>query len=509
MPEDRIAALSRTVWAIALAKVVLHALTSARGYGYFGDEFYYLACARRLDWGYVDHPPLSIALLTAWTSVFGESLASIRLVPALFGAGAVVLGGQLSRELGGGARAQALTALVMALAPVHLVVHGYYSMNAIDIAVWLGAFIGIARLVRGPTPKRWLWLGVLLGLGLLNKLSVLWLGAGFGIGLLATPHRRLLMTPWPWVAAALALLIFSPHLVWQWANGFPTVEFMAAATTGKMVPVGPIDLLSQQLLIMHPLAAPIWIAGLVRLVRSKGAGAERIFAAVFATTTAIMIVNGSSRPNYLALAQPPLVAAGAVAIERFARRPRWRWVPATAIGLMAVGGIALSVMTIPVLPLESVSQIRRAAGIGSPKMENREIGALDPHFAEMIGWNIIVDSVADVWDELPDADRVTIVASSYAEAGAIEQLGGARGLPTPVSPHNSYWMWGPGEADHTVFLILAPDAERWSDSFGSVEAAGTWDCGYCLPGRNHRTIFVARDPKRPIETLWLGLRDYR
>jgi 4-amino-4-deoxy-L-arabinose transferase-like glycosyltransferase len=508
--QDRAAPLTRIVWAIALLKLALHALTSAQGYGYFGDELYYLACARRLDWGYVDQPPLSVALLTAWTGVFGESLASIRMVPALFGAAAVVLAGQLARELGGRAQAQVLTALIVALAPVNLVVQGYYSMNAIDIVVWLAGFVLIARLVRAPTPGRWLWLGVLLGLGLLDKYSVLWLGAGLGVGLLATPHRRLLATPWPWIAAALALALFLPHLVWQWRHDFPTAEFIAAATAGKMVRVGPIDLFGQQLLVMHPLAAPIWIAGFFLLLRSPSQGAGRIFAAVFVTTTLILVVNGTSRPNYLALAQPPLVAAGAVGLERWATGGRWRWAPAAAIALIGIAGLVMSVMTVPVLPPAALAQLRREIGVSAPKMEKRDVGALDPHFADMIGWDAIVAAVADVWDALPEADRdrATIVASNYSEAGAIEQLGRARGLPVPVSPHNSYWTWGPGPADHTVFVILAHDAGAWRDAFESVEAAGTWDCGFCLPGRNHETIFVARDPTRPLDDLWLELRRY-
>lgn len=504
-------ATTRSVLAIALAKVALHAFTSARGYGYFGDELYYLACARRLDWGYVDHPPLSIAVLHGWTLVFGESLAAIRMLAATFGGASVVLGGLLARELGGGARAQALTALVVALAPVHLVVHGYYSMNAIDVAVWTSSCVLIARLVRDPTPGRWLGLGALLGLGLLNKLSVLWLGAGFGLGLLVTPHRRLLTTPGPWLCGALALLVASPHLAWQVAHGFPTAEFMAAATHSKMVRVGPFDLLAQQALVMHPIALPLWVAGFFLLWRGgEELGAERIFAVVFSTTALILIVNGTSRPNYLALAQPPLVAAGAVGLERLARSGRLTWAPNAAMGAFAIAGLVMSVLTIPVLPPDDVVEFRRAVGLSAPRMERREIGELDPHFAGMIGWDAIVDAVEQTWRALPASERArtTIYAPDYGYAGAIEQLGAARGLPTPVSPHNSYWGWGAGDPLATTFIIIARDAEGLDALFARVEPAGQWDCGLCLPARNAGRIFVAREPKRPIEQVWNELRRY-
>ena len=92
---------------LAAAKFLFHLLTAGR-YGIFRDELYYLACAEHLDFGYVDQPPL-IALV-AWIArhLFGESLLGLRLLPALAGAATVWLTGKLTREMGGGAVAQAL-----------------------------------------------------------------------------------------------------------------------------------------------------------------------------------------------------------------------------------------------------------------------------------------------------------------------------------------------------------------------------------------------------------------
>ena len=90
--------LSVGVWIAAGAKLALHLATNHR-YGYFGDELYYLACADHLGWGYVDHPPFSIALLAGWTSIFGDSLASVRFPSALVGAASVLLAGMLARRL--------------------------------------------------------------------------------------------------------------------------------------------------------------------------------------------------------------------------------------------------------------------------------------------------------------------------------------------------------------------------------------------------------------------------
>src|SRR5690349_17627322 len=92
-------------------------LVAIRQYGWFRDEFYYLVCADHPAAGYVDQPPLSIWLLGAWRALVGEHVATIRLLPALVGSACVVLGGVLARAFGGGAWAQRLTALAIALAP--------------------------------------------------------------------------------------------------------------------------------------------------------------------------------------------------------------------------------------------------------------------------------------------------------------------------------------------------------------------------------------------------------
>ena len=87
--------------AFPAAKLLLHLITH-RGYGMFRDEFYYLACAERLAWGYVDHPPFSVFLLSMVRSLLGESLFAVRLLPALAGAATVLLVGLMARRLGGG-----------------------------------------------------------------------------------------------------------------------------------------------------------------------------------------------------------------------------------------------------------------------------------------------------------------------------------------------------------------------------------------------------------------------
>ncbi len=156
--------------AFAALKLILHAVAISR-FGYFRDELYYIACSKHSAWGYVDQPPLSIALLALQRRLLGDSLPALRLLPALAGAATVVVTGLLARAFGGGRFAQALACLAVLLAPVYLVVDHYYSMNTFDTLFWALAALMLWRALEKGTARSWLLLGLLLGLGMLNKAS--------------------------------------------------------------------------------------------------------------------------------------------------------------------------------------------------------------------------------------------------------------------------------------------------------------------------------------------------
>ena len=157
---------------------------------WFRDEFYYLACSRRMAWGYVDHPPLCVAILWLVRHTLGDSLVALRFIAALFTAASVWLTGSISRRLGAGAFGEALAMVAAAVAPAMLAVGTFYSMNVFDLFFWTLAVRLTIDVVDRPADRGWVVLGVVLGLGLLNKISVLWLGAGIAGGLLLTPRAR-------------------------------------------------------------------------------------------------------------------------------------------------------------------------------------------------------------------------------------------------------------------------------------------------------------------------------
>ena len=493
---------------MGLAYWAAHLLVLTR-YGWFRDELYYVACARRLAWGYVDHPPLSIAVLAVVRALAGDSLVAVRLVPGLTGACVVVLTGLMAREMGASRFGQILAAACMVAAPVFLFTTHIYSMNALDLLFWTaGALMLLVALRRGGAA--WLWLGALLGLGLLNKISILWLGGGLAAGLLLTPHRRRLATPWPWLGGALAGLIFAPHLLWQVRTGWPTLEFMRNATTEKMVPVGYGEFVKMQLDALHPFTAPIWIGGLVFCLALPRGRAWRIMGWIFLFVFLLLMTSGTARASYLSPAFPMMFAAGGVAWEGWLSGPRGRRLRPALVAVLLAGFVIAAPFTLPVLPVDTLVRYAAALGVQPHQEEHSRLGRLPQHYADMFGWEELAATVAQVYDTLPPEDRArcVIFTENYGEAAALELFGPRYGLPPVISGHNNYWLWGPRGYTGAVVIAVGGDREDEEANFREATLAARTACGDCMPYENGLPIWLGRDLKTDLAALWPRLKQY-
>lgn len=488
----------------AALKLALHAL-AITNYGYFRDELYYIACSKHLAWGYVDHPPLSIALLALNRALMGDSLVALRWLPAVAGAGTVFLTGILARALGASRFGQVVACLCAILPPVWLAVDHYFSMNAFDTFLWTLAALLLLRALDRPQMGRWLWLGGVLGLGLLNKSSMIWFAGAALLGILATSHRRLLRAWGPWLAAGVAAILFLPSAVWQFQQGWPTLEFMRNASREKMVHTGIGAFWTQQMIVMSPVLVPVWLVGLISLLRRTR---TRPLGIVFAAVAVFIAASGSSRPNYLAVAYAPLFAAGSVVLERLGARRRLS--RAVIVGALILLGGPLVPVGLPIFSVERYIAYTRAIGAKPPAQEHSREGPLPQVFADMFGWEEMTRQVAKVYHALPPDERVKcgILAYNYGEAGAIDFFGPRYGLPPAISPHNNYWLWGLRQCTGEVLIIVGGDRDDPHPDFRSVVLADTTSCPYCMPFENGVPIFVCRGLNQPLTERWRQARSY-
>ena len=478
-------------------------------YGYFRDELYYLACSHHLAAGYVDHPPLSVWLLALVRTVLGDSLFAIRLVPALAVSGTVLFTGRLVQQMGGGPWAVVLAGLSVALAPIFLAMGTFYSMNSLDILLWSAAAYQVLRIVDNPTPRRWGLLGVVMGLALLNKISFLWFGAGLLVGLLATPLRAQLRTPWPYVAGGIAFLFFLPFVFWNLQHDFAHLEFMQGAIQYKYNEITRADFLEGVLLLMNPATVFVWGAGLYFYFVAAAGQPYRVLGVIFLVTITILLLNGHSKPEYAAPAFPLLWAGGGVFIEQVATRKAQRWIP-IVIAVILLPTAALAPLAVPLLPPDTYTEYAATLGVGVKNTEGKETAELPQFYADMFGWEELGAHVSEVYRALPEAERAQarVFAQNYGEAAALEHYRGAYDLPDVMSGHNNYWLWGYGDQEPEVVIILGGNRDDHLQSFEQVDSVGVHRAAYAMPYENNLPIYVGRRRKAPASEIWPKVKHY-
>lgn len=492
--------------AFALLKFLINGVATT-GYGYFRDELYYIACADHLAWGYVDHPPLSIAVLLLFKTLFGESLFAIHFPAILIGCATVVLTGMIAREMGGGRFAQAVACLCVIVAPIFLAMSAFFSMNPFDQFFWtLGAWV-LVRLINSGNPNWWLWFGVVAGLGLMNKISVLFLGAGVVGGMLLTPHRKYFLDWHLYAGGLIALALFLPHLIWQVLNGWPTVEFTHNAAVYKNAPIGVLGFLMSQVLLTNPITVPIWLRGLAHGLFGAKGKPYRWLAFVFIMVFLILSLT-YGKDYYLSPAFPMLFALGAVALEKdTANRKIIRPI---YLGLMIIFGILLAPFALPILPIEQTLRYFQTIGITPPPQERNQTGAVPQHFADRFGWPEMVAFIAGEFHKLSPEDqaRCGILVGNYGNAGAIDFFGKQYGLPKALCGHNNYYLWGTGDTTGEILLVYGYPREELEEVFEEVAELARFYHPYVMPYQNDAPLFLCRRPKISLHEAWPKLRGF-
>jgi len=496
------ASLDRSVYILAVLAVVVHFLFNSK-YGYFRDELYYAACGEHLAWGYVDHAPL-IALASRVTrSIFGDSLFALRLLPALSAAPKVLLAGWIAREVGGARFAQFLAALLVFLAPIYLTFDNFLSMNAFEPVFWMACAAIVLRILNGGSPRLWLLFGVVAGVAILNKHSMLFFGSGIAIGLLLTPARKQLARAEIWAAVIIAFLIFLPNLLWEIHNGNPTIALLRTVIGTKYATVSPRAYIGEQFLLVNPLAAPFWLAGLYFLLLDREGRKYAVLGYAYLVVLLEMLVL-HGKIYYLAPAYIMLLAAGAVSWERLIFSRAGAWLKPAIVAPLVISGIVAAPLAMPILPVATAAKYCAFFGVQGVKVENVPLNSLPQLFGDMFGWQEQVQSIARAVHSLPvgDQSRTTLLAYNYGEAGAIDYFGKHYGLPKAISGHNHYGVWGPRGAAGDVVVAIGFPKERLDRAFAEVTTFETISPQYALPEESALTIYICRRPRENLSASW-------
>jgi hypothetical protein len=481
-------------------------------YGYFIDEFYYLACTDHLAAGYVDHPPLSIWLLWAVRTVAGDSLAAVRLVPALAGAMTIVIIGLMARRLGANRLGQVLAALAAMTGSVYHVFFSYYSMNALALLMWSAGFWLLIEIELRHAERLWLAFGGLTGVGLLNKHTFVMLPLCLALAMVLTSARRHLASRWFWLGCAVAVGLVLPNLVWQHYSGWPSIEFYCNADLFKNLATPPIEVAFQQILMMNPGAMPVWVAGLVFFLITRRGHPLRHLGLFYVGLLIFMLVGQKSRPDRIAGAYPVLLAGGGALLGELVQRPGLGWLRRVLPAMLVLAGMALAPLGLPLLPPAMLARFAATLSV-VPRIEQGEgkMTQLPQWTAYRLGWDSYVDDVVAVAQEIPpeEHERAIILVPTYGQAGALELLGRGRDLPPVYAPQNSYYHWGPPPDSVDIAIVTGPFSEATVRSFyESVQLARVRDCEWCMPWLGRAPIWIARGQRSAWGEVWPLLKHY-
>ncbi len=499
---------------LALAKLIIH-LISSTTYEFHRDEFLYIAMGKHLAWGYLEVPPF-IAGVAAFVRVLpGESLLTYRLLTATAGAGSVVLTGLLARELGGKRFAQVVAALSVLISPALLRSGTLFQPVVFEQFFWVVGMYLVVNIFNNASsnqPAWWILLGIVGGVGLLNKYTMLMFAGGMFIGLLLSPQRTLLRSGWPWIAVMLALAIALPNLIWQHQQGWPLLEHLRVLSRTQLANVQPGQFLLMQVLMLL-FAFPLVLLGLYYTLMTKQGWHYRPLGWMLLSILAVLLLL-SGKAYYMMPVYPVLLAAGAVQLERFIQPSGGRWLRWIIPAVLVVGNAPAIPFGLPVLPpsaFESYAAIMtRLPGFDDPlRWEDGEIHDLPQDFADMIGWRNLASHIRRLSEQIPQdqRDRTILFASNYGEAGCLDYYRDEYGLPPVYSFHGSYYLWGPPEQEPETIITIGFHEETLREYFHEVSDGTIITHPHAREGRI--PVYICPHPGNRLGTLWEEFAEYR
>jgi len=491
---------------LAAATLLVHLLVNT-GYGVYSDELYFIVCGQHLAAGYVDQPPLIPWIAGLSHALFGAAPLPLRLIPALAAAATVALTAELARTLSGGRFAQWLAAIAVALSGTLLVDGLLLTTDSLQPLTWLGCSICLVRLAQTKDERWWLGFGAIAGASLLSKYLILFFIAGLAVGVLATPLRRALLGPWLYAGAVIALAFAAPSVAWQAAHGWPFLELNENATHGKNLVLSPLAFFGQQILFAGPGAALVWLAGLWRWSVKPQMPELRAFPIAYAVMF-VLFYTLHGKAYYLTPIYPVLLVAGALAYEDWFKGPVLRGL---AIAIVAIIGLVLAPLALPILPPSDYGRYGRALGIpqGAADSENHPRSVLPIHLAGQFGWREMARKVSAVYNALPPEERAHAVfyGRDYGEAAALDVYGPFFHGPPVMAGHNNYFLWGP-KGDGQVVIVLGRDVTPLLANYRDIEEVGRIDSPYAQSWETGLPILVLRRPRLPLAVLWPRLKHY-
>ena len=489
----------RGIWIIIAGLAAIKAaiqFAGNRNYGFHRDELLHLSVSEHLAWGYPEFPPFISWIGRIADLLFNYSMTGVRLFPTLAGVAILLICCLMAKEMKANRTGIILAGIcVLGFLPFYRN-HTLFQPVAFDQLFWTLGFYYLIKFANTDKSRYLLITGTILGLGFLNKYTMLVWAFGLFIALALTDQRKVFGSRKIYVAIGLTLVLMMPNIIWQWQNEWPLLRHLSELRDSQLQELNFWAFVRDQL--RFPIVLVISLIGIVFLYQKS----RYRFLAIAAVIIFLTMWFLSAKSYYFFACYPLLFAAGSSWIGQ-QLVDKWKGWPY----LIVLGILSASLPFVPhMTPVLSIEQYVNYAGL----QEHDGRIELTGDYADMFGWTeqvFLADSVfATLTPE--DQNQCVIWAENYGEAGALKILGKAYDLPNPISRHGSFWGWGFGNPQASVWISVGNEPESVHHVFEEVRLVKTIRHKYAIAEEHGIPIYLCRKPKVDIARWWMDYQPY-
>ena len=480
---------------LALIKLTIQ-LIGNRNYGFHRDELLHLSASEHLEWGFMEFPPFIgfIGRLSDW--LFGYSLMGTRMFPTLAGVAILVLTCLVAKELKGNKYAVLLAGIcVLSFLPFYRN-HTLFQPVAFDQLFWTLGFYYLIRFLNTENHEYLILTGLILGIGLMNKYTILIWAFGVFIGMIFYYKGRIFKNKWWYISGLLSVLIILPNIIWQFQNNLPLLRHLQELSESQLSELHPLEFGIAQL--NYPFTFFVSIVGVVYLIGDKRFRSIGIASIIIFFTMWFL----HAKAYYVFALYPVLFGAGSVKVSSWLEDKN-------SVLRYAIAAVIL-LPSLPYIPhLTPVLSIQKYVAYSDLEEDNGRI-ILEGDYADMFGWEEQVRIVDSLYRSLTPEEKNTCViwAENYGEAGALKIIGNKYGLPDPISRHGSFWKWGYGNENATVWISIGNETPSVEYIFEQTELVSMIYHKYAIGEENGIPLYICRKPKLKIKQWWADYEPY-
>jgi 4-amino-4-deoxy-L-arabinose transferase-like glycosyltransferase len=344
--------------ALTVAALVLLRLVGAAWTPLTFDEAYYWIWSKHLALGYYDHPPGVALVIRLGTMIAGDTEFGVRLVSILLALPMSFAVYRTAEILFGGQRVAATATILLNVTLMAAVGTMIVTPDSPLLVASSFVLFFLAKVLESGRGAWWLAVGAAAGAALASKYTAMFFGPAILIWLISSPKLRTwLVSPWLYLSGLVALIVFSPVILWNADHGW--VSFIKQLGRSEVVQFKPGfigELIPTQIAFATPLVFILGAMGLYALARREGGAlaARALINAMFWTITLYFLwhsLHARVEANWFAPVYPAFAIAAAVAanLTRWEPRPQrvvnfcLRW--ASPVGILMFAALIVQADT--------------------------------------------------------------------------------------------------------------------------------------------------------------------